>query len=126
MASPYVSIRTTYDHDHSAQNISTTYTSYSQQFHRPQLSTPHANMSPGGENFTILPHPHPSPVLPLFSSIETLGPSVSQRYQSSYPDSDIDDEDDNGELPAQGLLAPWEVLRRLADVVSERTTKVSL
>ena len=26
-----------------------------------------------------------------------------------------DNEDDDGELPASGLFAPWEVLRRLAD-----------
>ena len=79
-----------------------------------------------------------------------MGPPVPQRYQISdsnlqrvpgkYPpsgskrhgpssnvtsadSSDLDDEE-NGELPAQGLLAPWEVLRGLADVATERAAKV--
>jgi hypothetical protein len=42
---------------------------------------------------------------------------------TSADSSDLEDED-NGELPAQGLVAPWEVLRGLADVVSERAAKV--
>lgn len=33
-------------------------------------------------------------------------------------------EDDGGELPASGLVAPWEVLRGLADVAIERAAKV--
>ena len=115
----------------------------------PQLSPAYGNMPPGGQNFNIHPHPQPSPVLPPFSSIQTMGPPVPQRYQfdsnsqrgpGKYPpsgskrhgpssnvtsadSSDIDDEE-NGELPAQGLLAPWEVLRGLADVATERAAKV--
>jgi hypothetical protein len=42
---------------------------------------------------------------------------------TSADSSDIDDEE-NGELPAQGLLAPLEVLRGLADVATERASKV--
>jgi hypothetical protein len=50
--------------------------------------------------------------------------SGSKRHGPSYnvtsaDSSDLDDEE-NGELPAQGLLAPWEVLR----VASERAAKV--
>ena len=43
---------------------------------------------------------------------------------TSADSSEIDDED-NGELPASGLVAPWEVLRGLADVAIERAAKVS-
>ncbi|KAF9456161.1 hypothetical protein BDZ94DRAFT_1292962 [Collybia nuda] len=41
---------------------------------------------------------------------------------TSADSSDLDDED-NGELPASGLVAPWEVLRGLADVAIERAAK---
>jgi hypothetical protein len=41
----------------------------------------------------------------------------------SADSSDVEDEE-NGELPASGLVAPWEVLRGLADVAIERATKV--
>lgn len=40
------------------------------------------------------------------------------------PDSS-DEEEDGGELPASGLVAPWEVLRGLADVAIQREAKVS-
>jgi hypothetical protein len=43
---------------------------------------------------------------------------------TSADSSDLDDEE-NGELPASGLVAPWEVLRGLADVAIERAAKVS-
>jgi hypothetical protein len=43
---------------------------------------------------------------------------------TSADSSDIDD-DDGGELPASGLVAPWEVLRGLADVAIEREAKVA-
>lgn len=44
---------------------------------------------------------------------------------SNVPSADSSDvEEDNGELPASGLVAPWEVLRGLADVAIERATKV--
>ena len=36
-----------------------------------------------------------------------------------------DEEEDSGELPASGLVAPWEVLRGLADVAIQRAAKVS-
>lgn len=46
----------------------------------------------------------------------------SSNVTSSSP-SDLED-DDNGELPSKGLLAPWEVLRGLADVAAERAAQV--
>lgn len=39
--------------------------------------------------------------------------------------SDYEDED-NGELPSKGLVAPWEVLRGLADVAAERAAQVCI
>ncbi|KAG1715985.1 hypothetical protein ID866_1150 [Astraeus odoratus] len=41
---------------------------------------------------------------------------------TSADSSDVEEED-NGELPASGLVAPWEVLRGLADVAIERAAK---
>ncbi|RDB29536.1 Transcriptional activator of proteases prtT [Hypsizygus marmoreus] len=41
---------------------------------------------------------------------------------TSADSSDLEDEE-NGELPASGLVAPWEVLRGLADVAIERAAK---
>nr|GAT47837.1 predicted protein [Mycena chlorophos] len=81
-------------------------------------------------------------ILPPFSSIQTMGPPSanisSVRYDghrqhsqsarrhasgsanvTSADSSDIDEED-NGELPETGLVAPLEVLRGLADVATER------
>jgi len=112
------------------------------------------------QNYNIHNQGTQGPVLPPFSSIQTMGPPVSQhsnissvRYQSSdsgyqrssgrYPpsgskrhappssnvtsaDSSDFDDDDGGELPASGLVAPWEVLRGLADVAIERAAKVSI
>lgn len=43
---------------------------------------------------------------------------------TSADSSDIDE--DNGELPAAGLVAPLEVLRGLAEVATERAEKVQL
>jgi hypothetical protein len=42
---------------------------------------------------------------------------------TSVTSSDNED-DDNGELPASGLVAPWEVLRNLANVAIQREAKV--
>ncbi|KAI0079627.1 hypothetical protein K474DRAFT_1591918 [Panus rudis PR-1116 ss-1] len=82
--------------------------------------------------------------LPPFSSLETMGPPRSQpanvssmRYHSSASGSkraaptssnvtsadSTDAEEDDGELPASGLVAPWEVLRGLADVAIERAAQ---
>ncbi|KAG6911566.1 hypothetical protein DXG01_011868 [Tephrocybe rancida] len=52
--------------------------------------------------------------------------SGSKRHATSAAasanSSDLEDED-NGELPASGLVAPWEVLRGLADVAIQRAAK---
>jgi hypothetical protein len=41
-------------------------------------------------------------------------------------DSSDSEEDENGELPASGLVAPWEVLRGLADVAIQRAAKACI
>lgn len=126
------------------------------EYNAPQVAPAYPNYPPGtapayGAN--------QGPVLPPFSSIQTMGPPGSQqgnvssvRYDNGQPQrptsrlhnvagssgfkrqapgssnvtsadsSDLDDED--GELPAHGLVAPWEVLRGLADVAIERAAKV--
>ncbi|KAF9270061.1 hypothetical protein L218DRAFT_952259 [Marasmius fiardii PR-910] len=73
-----------------------------------------------------------NPVLPPFSSLQAMGntqgntsskrPAPGSSNVTSAASSDVEDED-NGELPASGLVAPWEVLRGLADVASERAAK---
>ena len=49
-------------------------------------------------------------------------PDGSSNVTSSN-NSDYED-DDNGGLPRKGLVAPWEVLRGLADVAAERAAQV--
>ena len=123
-----------------------------------QLPPMYGNYPQGAQNYNI--HGTQGPVLPPFSSIQTMGPPVSQhsnissvRYQSSDSgyqrssgkiptpgskrhappssnvtsanSSDIDD-DDGGGLPESGLVAPWEVLRGLADDAIEREDKVAI
>lgn len=106
----------------------------------------------GGQNYSIHNTSSQGPSLPPFSSIQTMADPMSQsnvpiRYQSgdqnyskNYPlsttakrqaassipivESSDEDDDENGELPASGLVAPWEVLRGLADVAVERAAKV--
>lgn len=66
---------------------------------------------------------------PGYRSSSSKYPSGSKRQAppssnvTSADSSDFDDED-GGELPASGLVAPWEVLRGLADVAIERAAKV--
>jgi hypothetical protein len=57
------------------------------------------------------------------SPIGSKRTAPSSSNATSADSTDI--EDDNGELPASGLVAPWEVLRGLADVAIERAAKVS-
>jgi len=84
-------------------------------------------------------------MLPPISSMEATGPrpqhdnlsSVRHQYTgngharhftistaTSADSSDVE-EDTVEELPAQGLLAPWEVLRGLADVAIQKAAKAS-
>lgn len=75
------------------------------------------------------------------SSVRYNGPSTSQPTNSGHRSpkrkvagssnvtssntSDYEDEDDT-DLPSKGLVAPWEVLRGLADVAAERAAQVTL
>ena len=58
------------------------------------------------------------------------GPKPSSGSKRAFPSSTVtsadstDAEEDDGELPASGLVAPWEVLRGLADVAIERAALV--
>ncbi|KAJ6519653.1 hypothetical protein C8R45DRAFT_952252 [Mycena sanguinolenta] len=110
--------------------------------HYPAQGQGYASSTPSG----------PGPVLPPFSSIRTVGPPAAQqanvssiRYDNGHPgsrqhsqpsgkrhasgsanvtsadSSDIDE--DEGDLPDSGLVAPLEVLRGLADVATERAAK---
>jgi hypothetical protein len=78
-----------------------------------RYSVDNSQRSHGSRNYNA---PTPS------GSKRTLPPSSNV---TSADSSDVDDED-NGELPASGLVAPWEVLRGLADVAIERAAKVSV
>lgn len=59
------------------------------------------------------------------------GPEAASGSKRPFPPSSTvtsadstDAEEDDGELPASGLVAPWEVLRGLADVAIERAAQV--
>jgi len=123
----------------------------SSSFSSPLHPSPPIPSLPAGQHQNITAGHHHGPVLPPFSSIDTPGSSRSNvssvRYQeeprqggfrvpdpaigSKRPmpqstvtsaDSSDNEEEDNGELPASGLVAPWEVLRGLADVAVERAS----
>jgi hypothetical protein len=120
------------------------------QYHPPQLPPSYNNnfssstpmYSPGGNS--------QGPILPPFSSLQpgtthqsnmssvrynshrdsTLS-SASGSKRTAPPSSNVtsvnssdNEDDDNGELPASGLVAPWEVLRNLANVAIQREAKV--
>jgi hypothetical protein len=132
-------------------------------FHPPQLPPSYANYPPVVQGYPV--SNSQGPVLPPFSSIQTMGPPGSQQSSASSvrynpgdngqsqrqaprhhvassstgskrhapgssnvtsADSSELDDDENGELPASGLVAPWEVLRGLADVAIERAAKASV
>ncbi|KAJ7225689.1 hypothetical protein GGX14DRAFT_640350 [Mycena pura] len=124
--------------------------------HQPPAPQPSPGYYPAQiQSFVSGGQPSQGPVLPPFSSIQTMGPPSSQqanvssiRYdnghaasrQHSQPsgstrrhastsanvtsaDSSDVDEEETGELPDRGLVAPLEVLRGLADVATERAAK---
>ncbi|EGO02482.1 hypothetical protein SERLA73DRAFT_102523 [Serpula lacrymans var. lacrymans S7.3] len=112
------------------------------EFHPPQLPPSYVNSTSPGQQYGFSGSAS-GPVLPPFSTIQAMGiqqhqrqvlrtfsvpiPSSSKRTAppsnvTSADSTDIE-EDDNGELPASGLVAPWEVLRGLADVAIERAAK---
>lgn len=124
------------------------------EYHPPQLPPSHTNptsptqaygYSPSGQNLPpfstlkAISHPTPRTSMPGShdshqlrrmqqyvqspSGFKRTAPPSSSSNATSADSTDI--EDDNGELPASGLVAPWEVLRSLADVAIERAAKVS-
>lgn len=129
---------------------------------RPGYPGPSSQTSPGSySHYSAQGHypsstqPSQGPMLPPFSSIQTMGPPSSQqanvssiRYDNGHPsrphsqpsakrhapgsanvtsaDSSDIDEEETGELPDSGLVAPLEVLRGLADVATERAAKVTI
>lgn len=115
----------------------------------------HAMQQPGGPYAQAFPGQQPPPTLPPISSLQGMGgvrfqehghaqqqqqqqphahaPGVSSSLKrpmsiSAVTSADSSDvgEDDETELPREGMVAPWEVLRGLADVAIERAKKVSL
>jgi hypothetical protein len=99
--------------------------------------------SPAYQQYPMPPGGHP-PMLPPISSMESTGPrpqhdnvsSVRHQYAgngharhftistaTSAESSDV--EEDAADLPSQGLTAPWEVLRSLADVAIQKAAKAS-
>ena len=48
-----------------------------------------------------------------------------KRQAPSSPANSSNFDEDNGELPASGFVAPWEVLMRLGDIPIEQATQVS-
>ncbi|KAL0578601.1 hypothetical protein V5O48_003392 [Marasmius crinis-equi] len=105
---------------------------------RPPLPHHHSSFTQGTQMSPAVDYQSsqstPNPVLPPFSSIQAMGgthhqgnvsskrPAPGSSNVTSAASSDDEDED-SGELPASGLVAPWEVLRGLADVASERADK---
>ncbi|KAH6916892.1 hypothetical protein BKA70DRAFT_1250880 [Coprinopsis sp. MPI-PUGE-AT-0042] len=81
---------------------------------------------PGPSNVSSVRHqPHEKPP----THDRHPGPSTGTKRQApasstvtSADSSDVEDDDDEG-LPASGLVAPWEVLRSLADVAVARASK---
>ncbi|THV06007.1 hypothetical protein K435DRAFT_773506 [Dendrothele bispora CBS 962.96] len=68
------------------------------------------------------PHEDQKPPKPSSSTSGSKRMAPSSSNVTSANSSDVED-DESGELPASGLVAPWEVLRGLADVASERAAK---
>lgn len=52
--------------------------------------------------------------------------AITSSSNATSSNNTEDEDEDNGELPSRGLLAPWEVLRGLAEVAAERSARVSL
>lgn len=124
------------------------------EYHPPQLPPPHTNPTSPTQSYGYSPSGQVLPPFSTLQAIgrttsqvsipgrhdshqqrqmqrghNVHSPSGSKRTapSSSHPTSadSTDIDDDNGELPASGLVAPWEVLRGLADVAIERAAKVS-
>ena len=116
-----------------------------------QASLEYANNQPSSQHYGIHGQFNRNPVSSL---IPNMGPSLSQVHDTSsmhYQQVDTrcsgltkqgskrhtftsnaisayasdPDNDDGGELPSSGLIAPLEVLRTLADMAMEQAAKVS-
>jgi hypothetical protein len=120
------------------------------QYHPPQLPPSYNNFSSPTQMYSSGGNSQ-GPVLPPFSSLQqgnthqsnmssvrynshgdsALSSSASGSKRTAPPSSNVtsvnssdNEEDDNGGLPASGLVAPWEVLRNLANVAIQREAKV--
>lgn len=115
----------------------------------PHNSVTYGSNHQGGQNYDI----HATSMPPPFSSATSMGPpqgGTSAMRHSAIPlannhngttrskrqapsssnatsahSSDMED-DEGTDLPAYGLVAPWEVLRNLAETAPERAAKVNL
>jgi hypothetical protein len=81
------------------------------------------------DNLSSLRHQHTDGGLPRHFDKQPIlsGPGAGKRpfpMSTATSAASSDDEGDGGELPADGLVAPWEVLRGLADVAIQRAAKV--
>lgn len=115
------------------------------QYHPPQLPPSYNSFASPTQMYNTSGNSQ-GPVLPPFSSIQSSATSGNVRYNrdatgvssgsgskrtappssnvTSASNSDMEYDDDNGELPDSGLTAPWEVLRNLANVAIQREAKV--
>lgn len=114
-------------------------------YHPPQVAPSYNTNVPSSGQMYNAANPQ-APVLPPFSSLPSGAAQGNNRHNvqhresvmsstsgskrtapssnvTSTHSSDIDDEHD-GELPASGLVAPWEVLRNLANVAIQREARV--
>ena len=115
------------------------------QYHPPQLPPSYNNFASPTQMYSTSGNSQ-GPMLPPFSSLQSSATSGNVRYNrdaagvssgsgskrtappssnvTSASNSDMEYDDDNGELPDSGLTAPWEVLRNLANVAIQREAKV--
>ncbi|KAH8119924.1 hypothetical protein DFH11DRAFT_1557314 [Phellopilus nigrolimitatus] len=80
-----------------------------------------------GDGPLTSPHQHAAKTSSLHLSSGQRSPKRKAAGSSNVTSSNTSDfeDDDNGELPSKGLVAPWEVLRGLADVAAERAAQES-
>ena len=113
-----------------------------QQFHMPTAAHPHmlppissmeaTDPRPQQDNLSSVRHQYTGNGHARHFSKQTsvpIGSGAGKRplamSTATSADSSDGEEDAVGELPARGLLAPWEVLRGLADVAIQNAAKAS-
>jgi hypothetical protein len=127
--------------DAQATQGTSTYQSINSQYHVPSSLPPPAlspisSMEPTGpradnissvrHQYTDNGHSRHQPFNKQPSVLGGPGPGKRPFPISTATSADSSDvEEDGGELPASGLVAPWEVLRGLADVAIQRAAKAS-